>query len=264
MYLTVTSQKVFAYTANRAFDAGKPTVVFLHGAANDHSVWALQSRYFAYHGWNTLAVDLPGHGKSAGKAMDSISGLADWLMSLLDAAGAKSAALVGHSMGSLIALEFAARFPARVAKIALVGAAVPMPVSPALLGASQANDHLAYEMINAFAHSAPAQLGGNQVPGAWMMGSSMRLMERSDEGVLFADFTACNSYSSGWGAAAKVRCPTLLILGKRDLMTPMKAGAELAGKIAGARTVTLEGAGHALMAEKPDEVLDALRQHFGA
>ncbi len=262
MYLTVADKKVFAYTANRTFDAGKPTVVFVHGAANDHSVWALQSRYFAYHGWNALAVDLPGHGKSAGKALDSIAGLADWVMTLLDAAGAQSAALVGHSMGSLVALEAAARFPARVSKIALAGTAVPMPVSPVLLGASQASDHLAYEMINAFAHSAPAQIGGNRVPGAWMMGSSMRLMERSEDGVLFADFTACNRYTTGLEAAAKVRCPTLLILGKRDLMTPMKAASELGGKIPGARTVVLEGAGHALMAERPDEVLDALRQHL--
>ena len=74
MYLTVESNKTYIYTANKAFDAGKPTVVFIHGAANDHSVWTLQSRYFAYHGWNALALDLPGHGKSAGKPLQSKGG----------------------------------------------------------------------------------------------------------------------------------------------------------------------------------------------
>lgn len=258
MYLTVDDKKVFVYTANHRFDAARPTVAFIHGAANDHSVWTLQSRYFAYHGWNALAVDLPGHGRSEGAPHSSIADLADWMMRTLDAAGAKTAALAGHSMGSLVALEAAARHPGRVTKIALIGTAVPMPVSEPLLNASKANDHVAYEMINAFAHSNSAQLGGNRVPGLWMMGSSMRLMERSGPGVLHADFCACNAYGNGLESAAKVQCPALLVLGRRDLMTPVRAAKDLQGKLANAKTVLLDGAGHSLMTEKPDEVLDAL------
>jgi pimeloyl-ACP methyl ester carboxylesterase len=262
MYLTVDKQRIYAYTANHAFDAAKPTVVFIHGAANDHSVWALQSRYFAYHGWNALAIDLPGHGKSAGKPIESVPEAADWIVRLLDAAGAKQASLVGHSMGSLIALETAARAPERVAKLALVGIAAPMPVSEPLLAASKANDHLAYDMINVFSHSAPAQIGGNRVPGLWMMGNAMRLMERSAPGALYADFSACNGYAGGMEAAKKVDSPVLLVLGKRDLMTPMKAAQALVSALPKANVVALDGAGHALMAEKPDEVLDALIAHL--
>jgi pimeloyl-ACP methyl ester carboxylesterase len=258
MYLSVDDRKTYVYTANRAFDAGKPTVVFIHGAANDHSVWSLQSRYYAYHGWNALAVDLPGHGKSAGLPCPSIGAAADWVMRLLDAAGAAKAALVGHSMGSLIALETAARHPARVTRLALIGAGVPMPVSEPLLNASKANDHVAYEMINVFAHSNTAQLGGNRVPGMWMMGSAMRLMERSGDGVLHADFSACNNYAAGLEAAQKLKCPVLMILGKRDLMTPMKVARDVISKLADVKVVALDGAGHSLMAEKPDEVLDSL------
>jgi len=258
MYLKVDNIKVYAYTANHPFDAAKPTVAFIHGAANDHSVWALQSRYFAYHGWNALAVDLPGHGKSEGKALDRIGDIADWLVRVLDAAGAGTVSLVGHSMGSLVALETTARHPARVAKLALVGTAVPMPVSAPLLNASKANDHIAYEMINVFSHSNAAQLGGNRVPGIWMMGSAMRLMERAGSGVLHAGFSACDAYDNGLEAAAKIKCPALLILGKRDQMAPMKAAAALATKIPNVRTVALEGTGHALMTEQPDAVLDAL------
>ena len=258
MYLKVDNKKVFAYTANRPFEAAKPTVAFIHGAAHDHSVWALQSRYFAYHGWNVLALDLPGHGKSEGNALDCIGDIADWLARVLDAAGATTASLVGHSMGSLVALETAARHPARVAKLVLVGTAAPMPVSEPLLNASKANDHVAYEMINVFSHSNAAQIGGNRVPGIWMMGSAMRLMERSGSGVLHADFSACNAYCNGLEAAARVKCPALLILGKRDQMAPGKAAQAVATKITNVRTVALEGAGHSLMAERPDDVLDNL------
>jgi pimeloyl-ACP methyl ester carboxylesterase len=258
MYLTVAERKTYAYTANRAFDAAKPTVVFIHGAANDHSVWSLQSRYYAYHGWNALAVDLPGHGKSAGTALATIGDLAGWIARFLDAAGAKEAALVGHSMGSLVALETAARYPERIRKIAMVGSAVPIQVSEALLTTSKANDHAAYEMINVFAHSNTAQLGGNRVPGMWMMGSAMRLMERSGNGVLHADFSACNNYTTGLEAAQKLKCPVLMILGKRDLMTPMKVARDVILKLPDVKVVALDAAGHSLMAEKPDDVLDTL------
>ncbi|MBI3528229.1 MAG: alpha/beta hydrolase [Betaproteobacteria bacterium] len=258
MYLTVDDRKTYAYTANRAFDASKPTVVFIHGAANDHSVWSLQSRYYAYHGWNALAVDLPGHGKSAGTALATIGDLAGWIAHLLDAVGAKHVTLVGHSMGSLVALETAARHPERIKRIAMIGSAVPIQVSEALLNTSKANDHAAYEMINVFAHSNTAQLGGNRVPGMWMMGSAMRLMERSGDGVLHADFSACNHYAAGLEAARKLKCPVLMILGKRDLMTPMKVARDVISKLPDVKVVALDGAGHSLMAEKPDEVLDSL------
>jgi pimeloyl-ACP methyl ester carboxylesterase len=258
MFLKVDNRKVYAYTANHAFEPVKPTVAFIHGAAHDHSVWALQSRYFAYHGWNALAVDLPGHGKSEGRAYDRIGDIADWVARVLDAAGAVKASLVGHSMGSLVALETAARYPARIAKLALVGTAVPMPVSEALLGASKADDHVAYEMINVFSHSNAAQIGGNRVPGMWMMGSAMRLMERSGPGVLHADFSACNTYLGGLEAAAQVQCPALLILGKRDQMAPMKVARDVTSKLRNVKVAALDGAGHSLMAEKPDDVLDSL------
>ena len=258
MFLQVNGHRTYAYTGNHALDASLPTVIFIHGAANDHSVWALQSRYFAYHQHNVLAVDLPGHGKSAGNALNDVAALADWVKALLDAGGIERAAIVGHSMGSLIGLEAAARYPASITSLALIGTAIPMPVSDALLKSSAANDHAAYEMINIFAHSPRAQIGGNRLPGAWMMGNSMRLMERSANGVLHADFTACNSYRGGLDAAKKIQCPVLLVLGQRDLMTPPRAAREAAENFRNGRTVLLDGTGHSLMSEQPDAVLDAL------
>jgi pimeloyl-ACP methyl ester carboxylesterase len=258
LLLRVAGNDAYAYTGSRRFDAALPTVVFVHGAANDHSVWALQSRYFAHHGRNVLAVDLPGHGRSGGTALASVEAIADWLPALLDAASASAAALVGHSLGSLAVLAAAARHPDRVTRIALVGPAVPMPVSDVLLDAARADDHVAYELINGWSYSPGKQLGGNQVPGLWLTGSGMRLLERNGPGVLYTDLAACHAYADGLDAAAAVRCPALLILGVRDLMAPPKSAQALAAALADKRVVTLPDCGHALMAEQPDAVLDAL------
>ena len=258
MIVDVAGHPIYAYDGTRAFDAALPTVVFVHGAANDHSVWALQSRYVAHHGRNVLAVDLPGHGRSGGPALASVESLADWIAALLDAVAVETAALVGHSLGSLAVLEAAARHTARASRIALVGPAVPMPVSEDLLAAAAANDHVAYELINGWSFSAGKQLGGNQAPGLWMTGSGMRLMERTREGVLHSDLVACHRYAGGLEAAAAVRCPALLVIGARDLMAPPKSAQALIAALREPRVVTIPDCGHALMTEQPDAVLDAL------
>jgi len=146
-----------------------------------------------------------------------------------------------------------------VGKLALLGPSVPMPVSEVLLEAARADDHVAFELINGWSHSTPRQLGGNQVPGMWMTGAAMRLMERSRPGALHVDLLACNAYAGGLDAARGVRCPTLVIMGERDLMAPSRNAGPLLEALADVRKVVLRGAGHALMAEQPDAVLDALR-----
>jgi len=259
MLLGVNGNDVYAYTGARPLDAALPAVVFVHGAGNDHSVWALQSRYFAHHGWNVLAVDLPGHGRSGGDALPSVEALADWIPAVLDAARIDQGALVGHSLGSLAALECAARYPGRVTKVALVGPAAPMPVSDTLLDAAKRNDHIAFELITGWSYSAGKKLGGNRVPGLWLTGSALRLLERTRPGVLYADLVACHSYATGVDSATKVRCPSLVIVGARDIMAPPRNAQALLVVLPGAHVVTLADCGHALMAEQPDAVLDALR-----
>lgn len=261
MRLTVDGAGVYAYTGARALDAALPTIAFIHGAANDHSVWALQSRYFAHHGFNVLAVDLPAHGRSGGAALASVEAIADWIPRVLNAANVDRAAIIGHSLGSLATLACAARYQDRVSKIALVGPAAPMLVSDALLAAAKVDDHVAFELINGWSHSAGKQLGGNQLPGMWMTGSALRLLERTRPGVLSTDLLACHGYATGLEAAKDVRCPTLIILGDRDIMAPNRNAQALIEALPDTRVVTLADTGHALMAEQPDAVLDALR-HF--
>ncbi len=259
MKLTVRSEEAYIYTAGRDIDRGLPSVMFIHGAANDHSVWALQSRYFAYHGWNALAVDLPGHGASKGPPIKAVGAMADWISELFDALKLERVAIVGHSMGSLVSLETAARYPKKISKLVMVGTAVPMAVSDLLLNAAIDNDHAAFDMVNIWAHTAAAQIGSNPLPGVWMAGDALRLMEKSNRDVLGIDLKACNDYNDGIVAAAKVACPTLLLLGKQDMMTSPKMTKELAATLQDSRVVILEHSGHVPMAEEPAATLDALK-----
>jgi pimeloyl-ACP methyl ester carboxylesterase len=258
MDLIVQGRKAYAYTGGKAIDRTLPCVVFIHGAEHDHSVWVLQSRYLAHHGYGVLAVDLPGHGRSEGPPLASVEAIADWVAALLDAAGVKQAALVGHSMGALVALDCAGRHPARVRRIALIGAAFPMHVSDELLTATRDDEPLAQDMVNIWSHSAYAHYPSNPGPGFWVIGENLRLMQRQKAGVMHVDFKACNDYAAGAERAAQTTCPALFILGRRDVMTPARSGRALAKAVKGARVVEVGGSGHALMAEKPDDVLDAL------
>jgi pimeloyl-ACP methyl ester carboxylesterase len=252
----------YAYTGGRALDASLPAIVFVHGAALDHSVWQWQSRYFAHHGHCTLAVDLPGHGRSPGAARTSIEGYADWLAAFIEAAGLKQAALVGHSMGSLVALDTAMRHGARVAKLALVGASVPMGVGDAFLAAARDDAHAGLEMEGLWGHARQAVLAQSAVPGLSQVGASLRLLERARPGVQYADLQACNAYKPAPEAIAALRVPTLVLAGKRDQMTAFKAGQALAAQIPGARFAAID-AGHSMMSEAPSAVLRALRDFVG-
>ena len=258
MDITVDGKPVFAATGGQPFEDGRPTIVFLHGGGMDHSVWALQTRYFAYHGRNVLAVDLPGHGRTPGPVLGTIAAMADWVMALLDALAIGDAALVGHSMGSLVAFDAAARYPSRATALALLGISVPMPVTEMLLDAAENNDPAAFDMVTLWGHSRDGQTGSNRAPGLWMTGGAVSLLERSGPGVLHAALKAADDYRDGLDLARNITCPTLLLLGERDAMTPARAAKPLAEAIPGARVTTLPGCGHMMMAEQPDEVLDAL------
>jgi pimeloyl-ACP methyl ester carboxylesterase len=262
MELTVEGRKVHAATGGRPFDAGKPLVVFIHGAGCDHTVWQLPARWFAWHGFSVLAVDLPGHGRSEGSPLASIADMAHWVGSVLDAAGVRQAALIGHSMGGSVALEAAAAFPERITRLGLIGTATAVPVHRDLLSAAKQEPERAYAMMTTWAHGTAAKMGGNPAPGLWMTGGTMALFARNAAGVLAADLEACSAWKSGPEAAAKVRCPALVVIAANDIMTPAKAGRELADLIRGGTAVAVDDCGHMLLAEAPDAVLDALIGFF--
>jgi len=266
MYLTVNNHKTYCYTGGKAFDAAKPTIVFIHAVLNDHSVWILQSRYLANHGWNVLAVDLPGHCKSQGDAPASVEEAADFVAQLLDAAGVASAALVGHSWGSLIALEVASRLKERVSHLVMIGIAYPMKVSPALLDASLNEPMKAITMVDVFSRSTLAPPPSALGPGTWVYGASMALHRRVLTSnplvnLFHRGFKACDSYANGENAMAAITCPVLFVLGEQDQMTPAKAAQTLISKARdNGKKISISNlaVGHHQMTEAPEETLFAI------
>ncbi len=255
-------REAYAYTGGKPFDASLPALVFVHGAMHDHSVWTLLARWFANHGHAVLAPDLPGHGRSAGAPLASVEAIADWLLALLDAAGVDEAAFAGHSMGSLIALEAAARAPARASRLVMVGTAYPMAVSQALLDAGEQDPYAAIDSVNSLSHSTLAGKPAYPGPGSWLHGGNRMLMRRlqaaqGETNLFVNDFRVCDRYRGGLEAAARITCPTTLVLGTRDQMTGPKQTAAIAAALR-ASIVSLP-AGHALMTEQPEALLAAVR-----
>jgi pimeloyl-ACP methyl ester carboxylesterase len=263
MKFTVDGREAYAYTGGKPFDPSLPTIAFVHGALNDHSVFTLLARWAAHHGFGVLALDLPGHMRSAGPALKSVKAMADWLLAVLDAAGVQRAVFAGHSLGSLVALEAAACAPDSATRLLMFGTAVPMPVTEALLTASRDAPHKAIEMVVTYSFSTLAAKPSYPGPGVWLRGSARGLMRQvlahGDDPLLFhTDFAACNGYASGVAAAERVRCPAHMILGAADQMTPPRNAREI-GAALKAKVHTVPG-GHFLMQECPDDVLAAMRQ----
>lgn len=267
MKLTINGADTYCYTGGPPYDPQRPTVVMVHGVLNDHSVWILQSRYLANHGWNVLAVDLPGHGRSRGEAPETVEAAAGFVIALLDTLGIERAALVGHSWGSLICLEAASRLGARATHLVLVGTAYPMKVSPALLDASLNQPEQALKMINVFSRSTLAAPPSALGPGTWVYGASLALGRRvlasnREVNVFHRGFQACDRYAHGEEAMAAVRCSVLFLLGAQDQMTTPRAAQTLMARARDSgvthQVVNLD-VGHHQMTEAPEATLAALR-----
>ena len=258
MYIDVNGHKTFYSKGTGSIGEEQPNVVFLHGAAMDHSVWVLPARYFARHGYNVYALDFPKHGRSKGPTPTSIGGFADWVSEAMDALGISSAAIVGHSMGSLIALNFAARYQQKTRILVLLGTSTPMPVTDQLLSAARDNHHDAIDMANTWSHSSFGQMGGNENPGVCMTMSGQRLLEKAIDDVFFNDLNACNEFTDGDSLSTEITAQTLVIIGRQDKMTAAIGAQEVADRITNSQVVLLDRCGHSMLAERPNAVLDAL------
>ena len=263
MELTVAGHLCHASTGDKPFAPtalSTPVTILIHGAANDCDVWQKIARGLASAGHTVLAPDLPGHGLSRGEPLRSVEAFADWIIALLDAAGIKTAVLAGHSMGSLIALEAAARHPQRVSKLILLGSSTPMPVSDALLSTAQKNPDSACRMIMKFSHTPQFTLTGGGGHGVWGPGATLAIMRRSRPGVLAIDLDNCNRYQHGLEAAADVTCPTLLVVALRDRMTPARNVQTLQAALRNVTRTEIPDCGHAMMNEQPERIIEALQR----
>jgi pimeloyl-ACP methyl ester carboxylesterase len=238
--------------------SGAP-VLFIHGVGMSAAIWQPQIALMQDR-FDLIAIDMLGHGVSPLPPQNAaLADFADQAIRLLDHLGLDRVAVVGHSMGALVALEAANRKPERVERIACIGVAYPMKVSEAFLEAARKNEQAAFDMETIWGHAPQVPFGGNPNPGMWMYGDALARLARLAPGVLYSDLKACNDYASDF---ASVKCPVLFILGRRDVMTPPRAAAALTQKLPNARVEVVERSGHGLMAEAPDDTLDALVGFF--
>ena len=258
----INGKDAYFTTSGREINKDQPTIVFVHGSGLTHVSWVLQTRYFAFHGYNTIAVDLPGHGDSEGPPLESIEEMADWISDLLDTLNIKKTSFVGHSQGCLIGLEFAHRHSDKLELLALINGSLSMKMNPELLSLALDKDSKAVDLMIDWVHGPLGQVGGHPVPGLSHLGMGNQLVSSNNNGALGADFDACNKYTNGENAAKSVKVPTLCIMGRFDRMTPKKVGLELASKIKNSQSFIIEDSGHMSILETASETKNLLKNFF--
>lgn len=260
MRFKVNGVETYASTGGRKHEAGKPWIVFIHGAGSNHLAWLLQTRSMAYDGYNVLAPDLPGHNLSAGEAIPGVAAEAEWLLAAMDAAGCAKAVLCGHSQGGLVAMEVARQAPERVQGIVFVATAAAIPVNPSLIETAQTAEPKAFEAMTAWAHGPEAHMGDNTWPGGSHIFFGIDAMGLNRQGALASDLQSCASYDGGFETAASLKCPTLCVFAKLDRMTPLKSGMKLAEVLPANELLVIEDCGHTIPTERPRELTAALRR----
>ena len=261
MRFKVNNEEVFASTGGRPFDKDKPLIIFVHGSGLTHMVWVLQARYFAFHGYSVLALDMPGHGLSGGESLKSIEDMADWVNDVIDAVGFKEASLVGHSQGCLVTVECTSRYPEKIKTLCLMGGAGAIPMNPELLALAEKSDPKAVDLMMDWAHGPSGHFGGHPVPGLYHLNTgSMLIQSREIKDTLGVDFRACDNYKNGFEAAKKLSLPTLNILADQDKMCPLKEGKKLANSIQDCELYIIENCGHMMLLEEADKTLAALKK----
>ena len=255
MEVQVSGAPVYTATGGKDFDPSLPTVLFLHGSGGDHRTWALQTRYFAYHGYSVLAPDLPGHSLSGGEAFTTIEQSSPWLAQFLDACGAGKIHIVGHSQGFLTALAFAKDNAERIVSLTAIGTAAAIPVNQALIDTAKESTTKAADMMVNWGFGPAAHMGISSVPGMQPLGICRAIMSANP---LAADLQACADFTRGAEISKSLTMPRHCILASADKMTPMKSGLKLAADLQ-CRAVILENYGHMLPLEAPKPTLLALR-----
>ena len=259
MYFEIKGKQVFATTGGKPFDNGRPTVVFLHGSGFDHTVWSLQSRFFAFRKYSVLALDLPGHTRSEGPPLESIEAMADWLRDVVEALDANKLSLVAHSQGCLVALEYASRYPDRLRSMSLVTSGLATPVNDFLLNAARDDPESAVAMMLSWGFGPAGHLHQGPIPGNSMVSAGRKIMRANTPDALSTDLHACNSYKNGVAAAEKVSCPTQVIVGGKDRMAPRKATDKLIEHLSSPAVAVIRESGHIVPQEAPNKCRTLLK-----
>ena len=242
----------FVHHGGAADDGSGRSVLLLHGAGMDHTVWRGLARHLAHHGGRVVAPDFPGHGRTPGPALGSIEEMANWVKELLEGEGAGKPTIVGHSMGGLVALRLGALVGPGVEGLVLISSASRMEVHSELQHAADARDHKAVELILSWSFGAGGRMGGLSDPGVSALVVCRRVLERGLD-VLGSDLRACSGYV-GSDDAASIQSPSFVVSGSEDRMVRPSSAAALAGILTGSRFELVPGGGHMLMVQQPERV----------
>jgi len=249
-YYNIDSTKIACWINGKDFGKHKQSLVFIHGSGGDHSLWSLQ--YAKLHKqFNIVAIDLPGHGRSQGSGESDVGNYCLWMKRLLDALHLKNSILVGHSLGAAIALQFALNYPQEIKGIIPVGGGMKMPVNPSILEGLQKNPA---EIIDFICKLSLAKENRPQ-----FFASLKKSLSLANIDVLYSDLSACDKLDLT-SKISKITAPVLVICGTEDKMTPPDFSRRIAENIDGAKLCLIEGAGHMVMMERPNEFNEALNK----
>jgi len=257
--LSIAGNEIHVATGGAAHRPGGPWIVFLHGSGYSHLSWVLQTRALAYDGWNVIAPDFPGHGLSSGEPLKSIEEMAQFVLAVLDAAGAGKAVIAGHSMGGLAALEISRIAADRVAALVLIGAPAAIPVNSQLIEMATNEPQKAYAAMNSWGYGPGAHMAQNTWPGANHTAFGMAMMRHANPHALADGLRDCAAYDKGAEAAKAFNGKALCIVGQFDRMTPSRNGLALADMLKGSQRLFVKASGHSIQTEAPREVNEALR-----
>lgn len=231
------------------FGAHAQSLVFLHGSGGNSGAWTEQ--YSVLHkAFNIAAVDLPGHGKSEGSGEKDILAYVLRLKEILEVLKLERPVLVGHSLGAAIALSFAVQYPRDVSGVVAAGGGLTMPVNPDILDGFAKQPDFILDLMCKFS------IAKENRPK--LFGPLRESLGQARVDVVAGDMLACSKFDLT-GELENIRVPVLAVCGKEDKMTPPASSEKIAGSIAGAKCVLIEGAGHMAMLEKPEAFNDALK-----
>ena len=245
---------MFVSTGGMDFDKKKPSILLMHGSGLTHIVWSLHEQFYATQGYNVLSVDLPGHGNSEGPSLKSIEEISDWIKSLMNVLDINKLIIIGHSQGSLVGIDFAARYPNLINGLVLVAGSYKMPVNQDLINYAEAGDEKAVLLMMKWGYEgSKAFIGGNPVKK--IINSSREIRE-----VLAVDLNACNNYKGGKESLEKINCPTLCIFGDLDKMVPLEVGNKMALMIKNSEKKVINNCGHMIIFEKAFEMRQIVKE----
>ncbi|MGD8388079.1 MAG: alpha/beta hydrolase [Desulfobacteraceae bacterium] len=245
MELNVRGETLRVLESGPQTDGGKPTLVFIHGAGGDGTLWDEQEKDLGTR-YTVLRLELPAHGGSSGKGEEQISDYVRWVEAVLkERVDPGSYILIGHSMGGAIAMEFAAGQPAGLVGLVLVGTGAKLGVSPIIFRLLREDPEGFIQTID---RAALGPSAGSKVRKA--VEASIR---RCSPDVILGDFLACDRFDMR-DRMGRIRVPVLIVCGEEDRLTPPTYSEYLHREIEDSRIVEIPEAGHMVMLEAPEKV----------